>query len=301
MISRSMPCFLKIPAFSPRYEIDVSQLPRWPTVSLRRSAVSAGAVAVIAAAVAITSVRVRACVIVLSVFFRPASDCLFLALLFGPAQHRGCGDRRIAGFDPYIDNGHLTVLDRRDRLLECRHQIARVNDGVEPDGALRFPQRRAIDVRIRDALADPTVLDRAVADAGDALLVQFVVEERAVVADDDEQRNAVMHRGPDRGCTHEEVAVSADGDRQASRAFERERRAYRHAGPAADAAATLGADVIERMMERPDRTVPGERQVGERHVTVPDRGLERLRQVIHPQRTAGGFVGFRFGLHRRRL
>src|SRR3954466_5585191 len=134
MISRSMPCFLKTPAFSPRYEIDVSQLPRWPTVSLRRSAASAGAVAVIAAAAAITSVRVRACVIVLSIFFRPASALSFRALLLGPAQHRGGGDRRIARLDPHIDDSPLTVLDRRDRLLECRHQIARVNDGVEPDG-----------------------------------------------------------------------------------------------------------------------------------------------------------------------
>src|SRR6476660_2955453 len=163
MISRSMPCFLKIPAFSPRYEIDVSQLPRWPTVSFRRSAASAGAVAVIAAAVAITSVRARACVIVPSIFsFAPPRCCSFRASLLGPAQHRGRGDRRIAGLDPHIDDSHLTVLNRRDRLFECRHQIARVNDGVEPDRALRFPQRRAIDVWIRDALADPTVFDRTV-------------------------------------------------------------------------------------------------------------------------------------------
>src|SRR5258708_30651038 len=223
MISRSMPCFLKMPAFSPRYAIDVSQLPRWPTVSLRRSAASAGALMVSAAAAAITSVRVRACVIVPSIFFRPAfAPWIRVSLLLRSAQHGRRGDRRIARLDPHIDHSDLTVLNRRDRLLECRHQIARVDDGVEPDGALRFTQRSAIDVRIRDALADPTVLDRPVADACDALLSEVVVEERAVVADHDQERNAVMHRGPDRGRAHEEAAVSADGARHPPPALDRE-------------------------------------------------------------------------------
>ena len=83
---------------------------------------------------------------------------------------------------------------------------------------------------------------RPIADAGDALLMQLVVEERAVVADHEQQGNAVMHRGPDRGVAHHEVAVAADRDRQPARALERERRADRIAGPAADAAAALRAD-----------------------------------------------------------
>ena len=110
-----------------------------------------------------------------------------------------------------------------------------------------------------------------------------------------------MHRGPDRGDAHAVVAVAADRDRQPARALERERGADRVAGPAADAAAALGADVIERMVERPGGAVPGQRQVGERHVTFADRGLERAREIIDPQRPSGRLVLFRLGLHRRRL
>ena len=94
----------------------------------------------------------------------------------------------------------------------------------------------------RDALADPAVLDRPVAHARDALLVHFVVVERAVVGDDDQQRDAVVRRGPERGDAHQEIAVAADRDRQPPAAFERQRRADRDAGPAADAAAAVGAE-----------------------------------------------------------
>src|SRR5947207_1620719 len=37
-----MPCFLKMPALLPRWAIDVSQLPRWPMVSLSWSSAEAG-------------------------------------------------------------------------------------------------------------------------------------------------------------------------------------------------------------------------------------------------------------------
>src|SRR5205823_1456594 len=156
----------------------------------------------------------------------------------------------------------------------------------------------AIDVGIGDALADPTVLDRPIADSGNALLVQLVVEEGAVVADYNEQRDAVMHRGPDRGGAHEEVAVAADRDRQPPRAFERERRADRHPRSAADAAAAFRADVIERMMEWPRRSVPGQRQVGEGYLSFADRSLERAREIVDPQRPVRRLVRLRPRLHR---
>src|SRR5260370_20873818 len=132
MISSSMPCFLKMPAFSPRYAIEVSQLPRWPTVILRRSAASAGSVAASTAAAAKAMAKMRDCVILLSIRLRPASSFLFRS-----AQHRRGRDRRIAGLDPHIHHRHLALLDRRDRLLEGGHEIARLGDGVEADGALR--------------------------------------------------------------------------------------------------------------------------------------------------------------------
>ena len=53
-----------------------------------------------------------------------------------------------------------------------------------------------VDIRFGNPLADPAVFDRTIAHAGDPLLMQFVVEEGAIVGDDDQQRNAVMHRGP---------------------------------------------------------------------------------------------------------
>ena len=74
-----------------------------------------------------------------------------------------------------------------------------VVDRAEALRALRAANGRDVDIGLGNALADPAVLDRTVAHAGDALLMQFVVEERAVVGNHDEQRNLVMRRGPNRG------------------------------------------------------------------------------------------------------
>ncbi len=82
-----------------------------------------------------------------------------------------------------------------------------------------------IDVRLGDALSDPPVLDRAVTHACHALLMQFVVEERSIIGDHNQQRNVVVRRGPERGDAHQEVAVAAHGDRQPTAVFERQRGA----------------------------------------------------------------------------
>ena len=66
--------------------------------------------------------------------------------------------------------------------------------------------------------------------------MNLVVVERAIVGDDDQQGNAVVHRSPQRGRAHQEIAVAADADRQPAGAFERERGADRDAGTAPDAA-----------------------------------------------------------------
>src|SRR5262249_42560896 len=154
----------------------------------------------------------------------------------------------------------------------------------ESNRSLRPPEPGTINIGIGDALADPAVLRRPIAQASDALLMQLVVEERTVVADDHQQRNAVMHRGPERGRAHAEVAVAADRDLPGPR--ERGRAPEEQAGPAPAAAAALGADVIERMMERPGGAVPRERQVGERDLAFAGRRLERAREVVDPQRPA---------------
>src|SRR5262249_36164577 len=111
------------------------------------------------------------------------------SLLLGSAQHGRGGDRRIAGLDADIDHRHLARLDGRDRLLEARPQITAPDPGIESARPLRSPEPRTIDVGIGNALADPAVLRRPIADAGDALLMQLIVEERTVVADDYQERN----------------------------------------------------------------------------------------------------------------
>src|SRR5215468_10687432 len=47
-----MPCFLKMPALLPRWAIEVSQLARWPIVSLTRSSAQAGRAVASASAMA---------------------------------------------------------------------------------------------------------------------------------------------------------------------------------------------------------------------------------------------------------
>ena len=85
-----------------------------------------------------------------------------------------------------------------------------------------------------------------------ALLMQLVVEERLVVRDDDQHRHAIVHAGPQRGQTHQIVAVAQHCDRQPVAAAQRQRRADRHARPRADAAAAVEADVVLRMREAAD-------------------------------------------------
>src|SRR5262249_55666814 len=106
------------------------------------------------------------------------------SLLLGSAQHGCGGDRRIAGLDPDIAPCHFARLDGRDRVLEGRHQITALDRGIDSGRPLRPPEPRTIDVGIGNALADPAVLGRPIADAGDALLMQLIVEERTVVAHD---------------------------------------------------------------------------------------------------------------------
>ena len=119
--------------------------------------------------------------------------------------------------------------------------------GPEALRALRACHASKIDVRFGDALADPPIFDRAIAHARHALLMQFVIEERSIIGDHDQQRNAVVRRGPQRGDAHQEVAVATDGDRQPAAVFKRQRSANRNARAAADASATIGTEIVEGM------------------------------------------------------
>ena len=177
------------------------------------------------------------------------------------ARHGG----RVARLDAHIDDRDpAAVRPPRWPSANVGSSSADVVDRPEAERALRARQRRDVDVGIADALADPLVLDRPVAHARDALLVHFVVVERAIVGDHDaaaECGNAPPSRA--------RLRPSGNRRRRRSRphaagALQRERRADRDARAAADAAAAVGAEEVERMAERPPRAVPRQRQMRER-------------------------------------
>ena len=89
-----------------------------------------------------------------------------------------------------------------------------------------------------------------------------------------------MHRGPDRGIAHHEIAVAADRHCQTARAFERQRGADRNARSAADAAAAVGTEEVERMAEDPPAVLPGDRQVRERRRPFAEDLAQRARDVL---------------------
>src|SRR5580700_1486860 len=179
-----------------------------------------------------------------------------IGALISGARHRLRHDRGIARLDADIDDGDVAGIDLGDRLLQRRREIGRLCDRAEADGALGAAHGGEIDFRLRHALADPLVLDRAVAHPRHPLLVQLVVIERTVIGEHEQQRDLVMHRRPYRGDAHQKIAVAADRDRQAAGALERQRRADGNARPAANAAAAVGADIVERMLEGCPGIVP---------------------------------------------
>src|SRR6202046_686691 len=168
-----------------------------------------------------------------------------MGVLISGARHRLRHDRGIARLDPDIDDGDVAGIDFGNRLLQRRREIGGFCDRAEADGALGAAHGGEIDFRLGHALADPLVLDRAVAHARHPLLVQLVVIERAIVGKHEQQRDLVVHRGPHRGDAHEKIAVAADRDRQPAGALQRQRRADGNSRAATDAATAVGADIIE--------------------------------------------------------
>src|SRR5579872_6976373 len=154
--------------------------------------------------------------------------------------------RRIARDDPGIDHGHAAAFDHLYRLLQGLLQLAGVVARTKSLRAQRLADAGNVDIRVTDALADPLVVHRAAAGNGHPLLVDLVVIERAIIGHDHQQGNAVVHRSPERVAAHHEVAVAANRDRHAIRAFQRQGCADRDARSATDAAAAVRADVVER-------------------------------------------------------
>src|SRR5690242_14810282 len=147
-----------------------------------------------------------------------------IAALLALARHRRGRGGGVAGLDAHVDDGNRAGLDRGNGLRKRGREIGDGGHRTEALRALRARHGCEIDVGLGNALPDPAVLDGTIAHAGDAFLMQFVVEERAIIGDDDEQRNAVMRRCPERRHAHQEIAVAADSDREAAAVFQCERR-----------------------------------------------------------------------------
>ena len=86
--------------------------------------------------------------------------------------------------------------------------------------------------------------------------MDLVVVVRAIVGDDQQQRNPIVGGSPDRGCAHQKIAVAANGDRQPAGTLERECRADGDSGPRTDASAAIRSEEIERMAKWPVRAIP---------------------------------------------
>ena len=124
---------------------------------------------------------------------------------------------------------------------------------------------------------------------GHALDVHDFLVIGAVVVHHRQQRNPVMRRGPqDAGRVHQ-IAVGLDADDEASVLLVRERRADGRRSAVADACAARRADVLIRLVERPQPHRPPAHEVDRRHerpVAVLDlrpqlgrqpRGADRAR------------------------
>src|SRR5262249_2839233 len=98
-------------------------------------------------------------------------------LLLRLPRHRGGKRRGVARLHPHVDDRHMALLDRGNRFRERRPEVGHLGDRSEAERALGARDTGHVDVRVADALADPAILHRPVADAGDPLLVQLVIEE----------------------------------------------------------------------------------------------------------------------------
>src|ERR1700683_2020957 len=100
-----------------------------------------------------------------------------MGVLISGARHRLSHDGGIARLDSHIDDRDVAGIDLGDRLFQRRREIGGFCDRAEADGALGAAHGGEIDFGLRHALADPLVLDRAVAHARHPFLVQLVVIE----------------------------------------------------------------------------------------------------------------------------
>src|SRR5581483_10065798 len=150
-----------------------------------------------------------------------------------------------------VEHRDAALVDLRDRLAQRGGEILRIFDRPLRPRAEPAAQGCEVNLRLEHRGADPSVLERALAMARHLALMLLVVHERTVVVDNREQRNLVVHRGPQRPGRHHHVAVAENHDREAALLVSRQRRADRRAGAVADAAADVGAQVRAHALEVP--------------------------------------------------
>ena len=128
-----------------------------------------------------------------------------------------------------INYGDTAAFSDVECPADCNLEIAVFGDGAEPFRTLRAGQAGVVDHGVFHPLTDPFIANRPVANFGHALLVAFVVHVAAIVGDQDNQRQLVMHRRPDRIRAHRKVTVTDHGNWQAATAGECQRHADRNA------------------------------------------------------------------------
>lgn len=140
-----------------------------------------------------------------------------------------------------VEDGDTALFDLADRPAERSLEVARADDRAFGPGSEAARHGGEVDRRVRHALADPGILGRAAAMMRDLDLMLLVVAPRAVVVDDDQQRDAVVDRRPQRARVHDEVSVPKDRHGELAFIAERQRRADRRSRTVPDAPAAARA------------------------------------------------------------
>src|SRR5262249_20181203 len=109
-----------------------------------------------------------------------------IADLLAVSRHQGGHGGGVARFDTHVGDCDRGCMGRRNRLLGSGREFFNSCQGSKALCALRPRHPGKIDVGFGNPLTDPTVLHRAMADASHTLLVQLVIEERAIICDHDQ-------------------------------------------------------------------------------------------------------------------
>src|SRR4030095_5974310 len=102
----------------------------------------------------------------------------------------------------------LAALDDLNRLVQGRSDLIGLSDRAEAVDVKSARDRRQIRRRLFDANTDAFVRYGPVAPARHAFLMFFVVVIGTVVEYDDQQRNLIFRRSPERIRSHQEIAIA---------------------------------------------------------------------------------------------